>query len=137
MTDIAPTASNVKLISGQKKVGIAGVAVTAGQVLYKEAAGGALKLVDADSATAEARVVEGIALNGAAVDQPVAYAFEKDSVVAFGAVLTKGTSYISSPTAGGLRPAADLGASEYHSQVGVAISTSQLKLSIFNSGVTL
>lgn len=137
MTDLAPTAANVKRISGPVKYGYAAVTIAPGQSIYKEAATGLYKLTDADSATAEARNCDGIALNAATADHPVMFLFAKDSVIALGAILTAGGSYIASDTAGGLMPDADKETGDYITQIGVAISTSQLKLNIFNSGAVV
>lgn len=134
MSDISVTGSSVKLISGPKKTLIAGVAITAGQCLYREKATGKMKLTDVDSATAEARNCDGIALNPAAADQPVSFAYQKGSVIEFNSVLTQGTQYLASDTAGGIRPAADAGSGDYIVQVGVATLSTRMQLCINNSG---
>jgi glucose dehydrogenase len=136
MTDIVITAANV-VASGSAQVdrsGVAGAVLTAGQVVYKEAATGLIKLVDTDSATVEAKSAYGITLNGAAVGQPVAVAV--GGPVTIGGTLTAGVAYYASNTAGGICPVADL-ATEHVVFLGLAASTSVLNLRIINSGVTI
>lgn len=135
MVDITITATGV--LPGSNAVvdrgSVAGAAVTAGQVVYKEAATGLIKLADCDSATAEAKVPYGIALNGAAIGQPVAVQISGDITV--GGTLVGGTAYYLSDTAGGLRTTPDTG--DLVVLLGLAKSTTVLTLRIQNSGVTL
>lgn len=135
MADLSITATAVKSGAGAKvEHGKAGVAITAGQVVYLEAASATYKLADSDSPTAEIKDAAGIALNGAAVGQPVAVARSGD--VVFNAVLTAGSAYYLSETPGGIQPAADL-AGEDVVQLGLAKSTTVLALRIQAPGVTL
>jgi hypothetical protein len=135
MVDVSITATGV-LPSGNASIdrsGVAGAAVTAGQVVYKESATGLIKLADCDSATAEAKVPYGIALNGAATGQPVAVCTSGDVTV--GGTLVGGTAYYLSDTAGGIRTTPDTG--DLVVLLGLAKSTTVLTLRIQNSGVTL
>ncbi|MGV8830338.1 MAG: hypothetical protein ACOH2N_00040 [Devosia sp.] len=136
MTDISVTAADVKLVTGTTVSLMAGVAITAGQVGYKEAATSKAKLSDNNSATAEVRSVLGITLNGAAADQPVLLA-QNGSVVDFGAVFTAGTDYYLSGTPGGICPRADVTTGDDPVRVGMALTTSQLQLDINDPGVSL
>lgn len=135
MTDIAITAANV-LPTGNAtlETGIAGATITAGQVIYKEAATGAFKLTDTDSATAEAKNAYGIALNGASAGQPLTVV--KSGPVTIGGTLVAGVFYYASNTPGGICPAADV-ATEQSVVVGYATSTSVLNVRIVNTGVTV
>ena len=137
MADLSVTAASV-LASGQAQTdrGVAGAAITAGQLVYKEAATGLFKLTDCDSATAEVRNIYGIALNGAAIGQPVVVA-QSDPDFTAGATLTKGSRYYASGTAGGIAPEADLASLDHVALLGVASSTSKLVLRPWNTGVII
>lgn len=115
--------------------GRAGEAVTAGQAVYRSSTTGKYMLADSNSATAEVRRARGIALNNAAVDQPLKIA--KDGDVAFGAIFTAGTAYYLSDTPGAICPVADIGAGEYVCQLGLAKSTTMLALDIQFPNVAL
>lgn len=135
MVDITVTAANVAgTTSG---TGTAGVAITAGDVVARS--GGELILADADAgadADAVQRKAVGVALNDAADGQPVAYAGPGAEITA-GATLTAGTVYYLSATAGGICPVADVGSGMNPVVVGIATSTSKMKLLLVNSGVEL
>src|SRR5690242_16311261 len=106
MADLTITAANVLAGSGAKidRAHKAAVAVTAGQTVYKD--GDSYKLADDNSATAAARVPDGIALNGAGAGQPLAVLLSGD--ITIGATLTPGVAYYLSDTPGGICPVADL-----------------------------
>src|SRR6218665_1417970 len=127
MADISITAANVKLVSGQTESVLAGAAVTAGQVAYKDAALKA-RLSDNDGA-AELHFVRGLTLNNAAADQPVALALD-GAVVAVGAVLTAGTDYYLSGTPGAICPRADVTTGDEVVRIGMALTTSNLQIDI-------
>lgn len=134
MSDISITATSV-LQGGNAVVvhGIAGVAITAGQVVYLDAATGKWKLADANgSGTTHPG---GIALNGAASGQPVAVQTSGDITV--GGSLTAGSRYYLSGTAGGIMPEADLTTGDNVALLGLAKSTTVLALKITEPGVTL
>lgn len=134
--DISITAANV--VAGADAViqgGSAGEAITAGQFVYKASATGLWMKADADSATAEARVPRGVALNGASTSQPLQVATSGD--VTIGGTLTAGVAYYLSGTAGGICPVADVGTGEYATVLGIAESASVLHVTIIASGVAL
>lgn len=135
MADITVTAASV-IAGGDATIehGRAGATITAGQVVYKEASSGKFKLSDTNSATAEVKNAYGIALNGASDGQPLAV--QKSGNITIGATVTAGTAYYASETPGGIQPAADV-ATEHVAFLGLATSTTVLKLGIINSGVTL
>jgi len=121
--DVSITAGNVAASStAQIMRGVAGAAITAGQLLYIERATNTLKLADANSGTAEARIVAGIALNSAASGQPLHYVV-KDPALTLGGTSAKGTIYILSATAGGVAPAADLTTGWFPHVIAVGVST--------------
>jgi hypothetical protein len=134
--DLTVTAANV--VAGAAAVtreGVAGVTVTAGQTLYRDAADSRWKLADNNSATAAARSPRGIALNGAAAGQPVLVL--TDGPVTIGATLTPGVVYYLSANAGGIAPVADLATGMYPTIVGIAKSASVLDVKFHESGVAL
>ncbi|MER9310095.1 hypothetical protein NKI51_12355 [Mesorhizobium australicum] len=128
MTDIAITAANV--LAGANAVienGYAAAAVTAGQVVYRDASA-KYNLADTDSATALVRKPRGIALNGAAIGQPVAV--QRSGDITIGATVTKGVAYYLSGTPGGICPVADVAAGDYPAVIGIATSASVLSINI-------
>lgn len=136
MADLSVTAASV--IAGSDAAitqGTLGATVTAGQVLYQEDATNLWKLADNNSGTAEAKTPEGIALNGGATGQPVAVLTK--GTVTIGATLTAGVAYYLSATAGGICPVADLTSGMNPSFLGIASSTTVLKVNITASGATL
>lgn len=128
MADLSITAANV--LAGEGSVtdrGVAAVAITAGQVVYKNAAG-KFDLADTDSATAIVRKPYGIALNGAAAGQPLGVL--KSGPVTIGATVTKGVAYYLSGTPGGICPVADVATGDYTAIIGIATSASVLMVDI-------
>lgn len=82
-----------------KKIGIAGVAITAGQPIYLDPSSNTLKLTNA-SGSAPVNTCSGLSLNAAAVGQPVEYVVS-DPALNIGAALNCGdTIYASGATAG-------------------------------------
>jgi hypothetical protein len=128
MADLTITAANVKKTDSTLITeGIAGATITAGQPVYKDStASNKLKPADADVLASAAAV--GIALHGASADQPLKYATGGN--LTLGAVMTAGAVYVVSTTAGGIAPVADLGSGDFVTLLGIATSTSNLKLSI-------
>jgi len=134
MADLTITAANV--VKGSNAItvnGTAGVAITAGQVVYLDTASGKWKLADNDLAAA--KNPGGIALNGASDGQPLVVLTSGD--VTMGAALTAGTAYYLSATAGGICPVADLVTGDNVAQIGIAKSASVLAVKIIVPGVTL
>ena len=136
MADLTITAASVVASSDATiEHGKAGETITAGQAVYKDASSGKYLKADSNSGTPAARTPRGIALNGAALDQPLAIA--RSGPVTIGATLTAGTGYYLSDTAGGICPVADVGSGENVVLLGLATSTTVLALDIQASGVTL
>lgn len=134
MVDISVTAASVLPGAGAiTEDGIAGETITAGQALYKAADGFWYK-ADADSATALARDAKAISLNGASASQPVKV--QKSGEITFNAAFTAGVTYYLSGTAGGICPVADVGTGEYYDVIGIAKSTTSMKLLFGYSGVS-
>jgi len=132
MADLVVVAANVK--PGADVVtrrGIAGEAITAGDSLF-EAADGELELAEKDLAAADAACV-GVALNDAAVLQPVEYGVT--GTIDMGAILAIGQTYIVGAGPGSLAPEADAAVGNFTTIVGIATSINILKLGIVQSGV--
>ena len=136
MTDLVITAASVLAgTNATRDSGNAGEAITAGQAVYRSSTTNKWMLADSDSATAEAKKATGIALNGAALNQPLAVL--KSGDITIGAALTAGTAYYLSNTPGGICPVADVGAGEDVCLIGLAKSTTVLTVAIQSPGVTL
>lgn len=136
MADLSPTAANVIASSDAllENGNLGGTAVP-GDVLYKDSSDGLWKLADSDSATAAAKAPQGIALNGGSSGQPVRVLRSGD--LTLGAILTAGVAYYLSNNPGKICPVADVSTGESPSFIGIARSTSVLRVNITLSGVTL
>lgn len=136
MADISVTATSVlKGTNAKTGRGIAGATVTAGQPIYRDSSdNNELKPADANASDATATVI-GIALHGSSDGQPLEYITEGN--LTFNAVLTSGTVYVASATAGGIAPVADLTTGWRTTILGVGTSTTNMYLSIFPSGATV
>ena len=136
MADLVITAANVVAGADSTTVsGTAGVTITAGQAVYLDATTGKYALADADSATVAQRRAIGIALNGAALNQPIKVLTSGD--ITTGATMTAGVAYYLSGTAGGICPVADVGTGEYVCLLGIAKSTTVLGFSVQFPNVAL
>lgn len=136
MADLSITAANVVHASDAvKEAGVAGATITAGQVVYRDAADGKYKLADNDSATAAVRSPRGIALHGASANQPLT--IQRSGDITIGATLTAGVAYYLSSTAGGICPVADLGAGDYPTIIGIAESAAVLNIKLHEAGAAL
>lgn len=134
MADLTVTAANVAKVSGTVQNGTAGETITAGQALYSDSTdSNHLKLADCDNTSATATFV-GIALNGAADGQPIAY-LAPGATINPGATVTVGEIYVVSGTAGGIAPEGDLATGDYVSVIGVGLTSSQIYIIGYNSGV--
>lgn len=136
MADLTITAANVVAgTTAARDSGTAGEAIAAGQAVYRSSTTNKWMLADSDSATAEAKRATGIALNGAALNQPISVL--KSGEITIGATLTAGTAYYLSATPGGICPVADVSTGDDVCLVGLAKSTSVLVVNIQSPGVTL
>lgn len=131
--DLTITAANVVPATGyQFTDGVAGETITRGQTVYLKASDSRWWKSQADGTSAESTVI-GIALQDAGAGQPLRVQTGGDLGV--GAILTVGQVYVVSATAGGIAPYSDLASTNYVSILGVASSTSNLKLKIFATAV--
>lgn len=134
MSDISITAANViAAAGGSTKQGQAGETITAGMPVYQDPTSHKWMKADCNSATAVARQAGGIALCGAALNQPIVVLLSGD--VTIGGTLVAGEPYYLSGTAGGIRPKADLTTGDYVCLLGLAKSTTVLSLAIQFPGV--
>jgi len=137
MADLTITKANV--IKGANSTvvnGIAGATVTAGQAVYEDTTdSNKIKLADANGATALIATCKGIALNDALAGQPISYIVGND--LGLGAILTIGTIYCLSATAGAICPAADLASGMRTTIIGVATTTSNLRIALNSSGALI
>ncbi len=132
MADLTQTAANVQSGSGASTLRKnAAVAITAGDAVYVDSSG-TLDLCENDQTATEAACA-GIALNDAAIGQPVVY--QVSGSINIGATLTAGEVYVVGAAPGAIAPVADVIATEFMTVLGVATSTSLLSLGILPSGV--
>lgn len=133
MANITITGANVVPAEGYGFVDkVAGATLTRGMPCYVSATTGQALIADANDTATKAEVV-GIALQDAAAGQPVR--LMTSGTLAFGTVLTAGTVYVVSATAGAIAPYADLTTNDFVSILGVATSTSNLRVNLINSGI--
>jgi hypothetical protein len=132
MVDITVTAANVDAgTNGRIGTGKAGVAITAGKVVYFDRVNRDYRLADADvEASAKAA---GVAVCDAAAGQIVS--FQIDGTYAAGATVTVGALYAVSVTAGGIAPIADLGSGDFVTVLGIGATATEIKLGIWATGV--
>lgn len=137
MAEVTVTAANVTGPSGIEniRVGTAGATITRGQLLYIDTAdSNKLKLTDAN-ASELAATIAGVALTPSTDGNPVVYAVSGDYNC--GGTVTKGAVLVASATtAGSIAEESDLASGWYTSILGVASSTSNITIKIFNSGIT-
>lgn len=134
--DVTITAASVVKGSGAATVtGIAGVTITAGQVLYIDTSNSSvMKLADADSTSLTAGAA-GIALHAALTGQPITYLTQ--GPITIGGTLVAGTWYIVSATAGSLTKSVDQTTGWLPCLLGYASTTAILQVGIIPTGVTL
>jgi hypothetical protein len=135
MTDLSITVANV--VQGQDAVtetGLAGEAITQGQVVYRSTDGKYYK-ADCDSATAAVRSPRGVAQNAASANQPLT--IQTKGQITIGATMTAGLAYYLSKTAGGICPVADIASGGYAVVVGIAMSTTVLRITFIESNVAV
>jgi hypothetical protein len=135
MADIVITSTSVVRDSSaeQPTHGILGATVTAGQGVVQDPTSKLFVPADSNHATAALRAPDGIALNGGAINQPVAV--HKKGRITIGGTVVAGTIYVQSDNPGGIAPAADLGAGETVTIIGVGASATQIDVNINKSGI--
>jgi hypothetical protein len=137
MTDLVITPANVLAgANANRASGTAGAAITAGQLIYKDSATGKYLQCDNNATDVKARKPDGIALNNAALNQPIDLLTSGD--ITIGAALTAGTDYfLSTAVTGGICPRADVVSGMNVCLIGLAKSATVLAVDIQAPGVTL
>ena len=135
MADLTITAANVVAGADAVKRQVkAGGTITAGQLVARDTTTGKYVVSDADSATASLREPVGVALHGASDNQPLM--IQTAGLITIGGTLSMTTQvYIAGDTAGAIRPAADLNTGDLGFLVGIAISTTQMRLAFAKGGI--
>ncbi len=127
MADLTITAANVLAATGAPtdKSKVAGEALTAGQPTYLKTSDG--KLYESlSSGLAEPAQFYGIALNNAAINQPVAV--QTGGLITIGATPVIATEYVVSANAGKIAPHADLASTNYYTRIGYGYSATQINI---------
>ena len=109
--------------------------LVAGKVVYRDPVTMRAGLADNNAVQAERRVVRGIALNGAAIGQPVTVL--REGLLTMGATMATGVTYYLSDTPGGVCPVADLTTGEFSVILGMAISATVMRVKVQASGVAI
>jgi hypothetical protein len=107
--------------------GVAGVTITAGQIVYLESSSNTWKLADADAsaATSGSGGAIGLAAGGASTGQQFVVVLSDDNLTVGGTLLMTAPIYVLSGTAGGIAPIADLAAADYPVVLLIARSTTK------------
>lgn len=128
MADYSVTAASVvKTANTAISEGIAGATITAGMAVYIDTSDSS-KLKGCDADVSASSVCAGIALHGASDGQPLKYATSGN--LTFNAAFTAGANVCVSTTVGGLAPYADLLTGDFITTIGIATSTTNLKILI-------
>ncbi len=131
MTDLTVVAANVQPTANlNTKRRTAGEVITAGQAVFINASG-ALELSSNDLTAPEAEC-DGIALQGCAAGHPCEFGVRGE--IDMGVILTIGEVYVVGAAAGGIAPHVDPGVGDFGTLIGVATTTSLLKLAPLASG---
>jgi hypothetical protein len=135
MADLSITAANVKPNSVLVAISpvTLGETITAGQPLYKSTTDGKYYRADADVAST-ARV-DGICILGGTAD--TVGIIQRAGELQIGATVTKGETYVVSTNVGQICPRSDLAAGDFISILGVAKSTSVLRLVVSPTEISI
>lgn len=136
MADLTITAANVVPGSDATlyKDGVAGETITAGMSVYIKATDGKVYKAKCSGLITEA-AAKGIALNGGTAGQPIVV--QTNGTLNIGATVAAGVWYFVSPNYGGICPAGDVVSTEYSTTLCYGISTTQVKMQVFATGITL
>lgn len=136
MADLVITAANVVPVSGYTYEAsyLAGVSLVRGDTAYLDSSTNTMKKADCND-TAATAAIAGVVLNDAGANQPVTVLTSGD--LGMGAILTQGEIYVLSANPGKIAPEGDLSSGHRVVLVGVATSTSNLRVRMWNSGAQL
>lgn len=132
MADLTITAVRVTSDT-QTRIVDYGATIAVGDVLYLDTSDSEHKLADADNTEATAKVA-GIAITPG-VDGGNGIIATGGNIVLVGASMTTGDSQVLSGTAGKIQQDADLASSDWVTQIGRAVSSTEIKLSIDATGI--
>jgi hypothetical protein len=131
MADLTITAASVlpgtEAEGAQFEQGLAAVAITAGQLVYKDN-NGLYRLADNNDTSELLSVIAGVSLHGCAAGQPLRVQTAGPYTV--GATVASGTVYVLSATAGGIAPVADLATGNRTTIVGVGTNGSTTRMTL-------
>lgn len=127
MADLVIT--NTDVLGGKGVAALAGEALLAGEVVYLDTAGAALKAANTSALVA---AVAGIALNDAELNQPVGIL--KTGVLTASSVFTKGDVYVVS-AAGKISAILDHASGDFLTILGWGLTATTLQLSLGISGI--
>lgn len=137
--DVTVTASSVLPGAGDiDRNGIGGMAITAGQLVYKDTAAGATngQYLLADANAAGKQRIDGVALNSClAQGQPLSV--QRSGIYTAGGTVVVGQVYVLSGTAGGIAPVADLASGMTVCVFGVGLTATQIQIAVHNSGAVV
>jgi hypothetical protein len=133
MANLTVTAANVLRLDGATVDGIAGAAITAGQVCYYDDTTQTYKLAGA-AGTALIADARGIALNNAGIGQPVRIL--NGGHINPGGTVAVGIIYCVSATLGAIAPSADLASGNYVTILGIGVGVASIALGLVTSGIT-
>lgn len=140
MANLSITASQVLTDLGQPATyeqGVAGEAISAGDLVYLDAATGNYLLTDANDLSPVLADVRGMALNTAAANQPLRIQRTGRLTLGAGAAPVVGQLYVASATAGKSAPASDLASGWHSTLVFVGYPTNQIQFTIIATGQAL
>lgn len=112
-------------------MGVAAVDLTQGQPVYIDATTGLVNLADAVTNP------NATAITTAAAKANQSIAVMNSGKCAFGAILTKGAQYVVSHNSGRIAPRADLTTGDSITNLGIAESTTVLRIEIEATGIVL
>ncbi len=138
MANLSITAAEVLPVTGSTAIqyGIAGAAISAGDVCYFENSSATWKLFDSNDVAANTKT-PAVALSSAAIGQPLGLATGGDITIGATAAATTGDVYVASATAGKMAPAAQPESSGSRLVViGAAKGSNKMALILSNTGVT-
>jgi hypothetical protein len=137
VADLSITSTLVTQVDGGVIDGTAGETITAGQAVYLDTTTGKFKKATANATSVVLlATVAGIALNGAALDQPLRV--QASGTIVIGGTVVVGKTYVLSATAGAICPDADITTSLYYKTIlGVGTTAARIALNINNSGAQI
>lgn len=112
--------------------GFIGASITAGNPMWFDEATQTFKNADAATNAAQA-MLAGLALSTMFAGQPASRLVQGD--LAVGAVLTVGQTYVLSSNSGRIAPITDVATGMWVSIIGIAISTSILRVGLLSSSI--